>query len=345
MKKHLIAAAVAAAVAVPAAAQVTLSGRIDQSFGSFKSGSTSENVVNSNVGATSRLTFSGSEDLGGGLRAEFFLENGVTPDANAALSQFSRESYIGVSGGFGRLQIGKVTGWSADIDVFVNATGKLGGMNNGLAKAQSATAMDGLGDSANNSIAYTSPSFSGLQIQVQRAQGEKQGAATGDQTGITARFTRGPLRVSAGSTTTKGAVGADQKQQGLGIGYNMGVAKFGYFYGTYDPSKTVANDEREYSLVTVGVPLGAVTLYGAHHASETENRANEEAKAFVLGAEYGLSKRTGFYVEYAKVDNKGSAANLIMSGMNAGSGTGVVGNSTTAGTDARLISAGFRHFF
>jgi len=341
MKKHLIAAAVASAVAVPAAAQVTLSGRIDQSFGSFKSGSTNENVVNSNVASTSRLTFSGSEDLGGGLRAEFFLENGVTPDANAALNQFSRESYFGVSGGFGRLQIGKLSGWSADVDVFVNATGKLGIMNNGLAKAQGATAMDDLGTTQNNSVAYTTPAFSGLQIQVQRAQGETQGAATGDQTGVTARFTQGPLRVSAGSTTLKGASGADSKQQSLGIGYDMGVAKFGYFYGTFDPSKAAANDEREYNLLTVGVPLGAVTLYGAHHASETENTANQEAKAFVLGAEYGLSKRTGFYVEYAKVDNKGSAANLIMSGMSTAAG----GNQTTAGTDSRLISAGFRHFF
>ena len=88
MKKHLLAAAVAAAVCVPAAAQVSVSGNIDvNAMKSTKittvTGSTTATTDAKNTGsgadgtnsasqtgwATSELIFQATEDLGAGLKA------------------------------------------------------------------------------------------------------------------------------------------------------------------------------------------------------------------------------------------------------------------------------------
>ena len=79
MKKHLIAAAVAAAVAVPAMAQnVTMDGVIDSMYGSVDRGGTAAITgkfvgVVANVFATSQMNIRGTEDLGGGVKAGFRL--------------------------------------------------------------------------------------------------------------------------------------------------------------------------------------------------------------------------------------------------------------------------------
>jgi predicted porin len=64
-------------------------------------------LSNSNV-SNSRLGFRGTEDLGGGLAAGFWLEAGTTPDNGAtAISSFNRRSTVSLSGPFGELRMGR----------------------------------------------------------------------------------------------------------------------------------------------------------------------------------------------------------------------------------------------
>ena len=88
MKKHLIAAAVAAAVTGPVVAQVTVYGLLDGGYGTYKAKAGTASYKNTIVGgfdsangegwiSGSRLGFRGSEDLGGGLKANFVLEVGI----------------------------------------------------------------------------------------------------------------------------------------------------------------------------------------------------------------------------------------------------------------------------
>src|SRR3990167_6339833 len=64
---------------------------------------------------TSYIGFAGVEDLGGGLKAEFSLESflaadtGKTvPNMNSSTSGFwGRGSWVGLSGGFGRVALGQ----------------------------------------------------------------------------------------------------------------------------------------------------------------------------------------------------------------------------------------------
>ncbi|MEO5660098.1 MAG: porin, partial [Polaromonas sp.] len=94
MKKNLIALAVLAASGVASAqSNVTLYGLVDVYFGSTRTKvsqpgvantSLRQTVVNSGGFNTSRFGFKGSEDLGGGLKANFLLEGGFNADTGVA---------------------------------------------------------------------------------------------------------------------------------------------------------------------------------------------------------------------------------------------------------------------
>lgn len=79
MKKSLLALAVLGAFTGVASAQssLTIYGKVDQAFG-HKAGENDAYWADS--GARSRLGFKGTEDLGGGLKANFVLEHSLNPD-------------------------------------------------------------------------------------------------------------------------------------------------------------------------------------------------------------------------------------------------------------------------
>ncbi|MDO9203061.1 MAG: porin, partial [Hydrogenophaga sp.] len=112
MKKSLIALAVlAASGAAMAQSSVTLYGIADVVIHKDKGASA---ALASGGVSGSRLGFKGTEDLGGGLKANFVLEQGLQLDTGAigdgtaktAGQAFSRQSYVGLSGGFGEVKLG-----------------------------------------------------------------------------------------------------------------------------------------------------------------------------------------------------------------------------------------------
>ncbi len=363
MKKLLIASAALAMVAgtVQAQSSVTISGRIDQSIGSYKTeaANTGASRVNSNTYATSRLTFAGTEDLGGGMRAGFFLETGTVPDtgkgtaASAANTLFDRESNMFISGGFGEIRIGKITTDFTDSDVFVNATtSHVAGMNQALV----GSAIDGSntrvkvesasGDSANNTIQYTFPVFNGIKAQVFRSESassisattgsEVTGESLGVAEGFSIRYTQGKLKATVGQVSTRVAgAGKVEKATSMGASYDFGVVRVGAIRAVRDNTDTTANDKGTADVFSVAYPVNAkVTLVGAYHNYSNDKASTYDGKATVIGATYDFSKRTAAYVTYATSKNE-STGNYSVSGQ--------VG--TTAGADEKITSVGIKHFF
>ncbi len=136
-KKKLIVIAIAAAFALPLAAQaqssVTIYGKLYPQINSYSiTGATAPLpggvALNSLVGpitttaaqradvsgtvlqsSNSRLGFRGTEDLGGGLKALFQLEATVRVDTGAVgggAGVFNRDTFVGLSGGFGLVKFG-----------------------------------------------------------------------------------------------------------------------------------------------------------------------------------------------------------------------------------------------
>lgn len=138
MKKHLIAAAVAAAVAAPAMAQVTVYGNIDTGFQMRDSDttnrttgvttSTEASAITFSSDSSSRLGFRATEDIGGGLKATLVLETGlgsndVRTQTPAATTLGSRLKYVELSGGFGALRVGFQTSTTKDAWAVADAGG------------------------------------------------------------------------------------------------------------------------------------------------------------------------------------------------------------------------------
>ncbi|MEJ7685746.1 MAG: porin [Variovorax sp.] len=122
MKKSLVAlAALAVAGVASAQSSVTLFGVVDAAVSSYSNETRDERLLGtrasvntsrtalSNSGYnSSRLGFRGTEDLGGGLAASFWLEAPITnDDGQQGVATFARRSTVSLSGGFGEIRLGR----------------------------------------------------------------------------------------------------------------------------------------------------------------------------------------------------------------------------------------------
>jgi predicted porin len=211
MKKSLVAlAALAVAGIASAQSSVTLFGVVDAAV-SGVSNKTEDvfgnSITTSRTGLTnsgynsSRLGFRGTEDLGGGLAASFWLEAGLTNDngntgGNIAnngevrtTGLFNRRSTVSLSGAFGEVRLGRdytPTFWN---DTVFDPFGTNGVGTNLISTANgyssSGAANSGFTENfqyvrASNSIGYfLPPNLGGFYGQVMYAFGEKTNTDSG----------------------------------------------------------------------------------------------------------------------------------------------------------------------
>ena len=93
-----------------AQSSVTIAGVLDLSARSSKNSNGSIKSLSSGNNSTSRLVFRGTEDLGGGLRAGFWLEGSLQADTGVAGTgtQFwDRQATVSLSGPFGEVRMGR----------------------------------------------------------------------------------------------------------------------------------------------------------------------------------------------------------------------------------------------
>ena len=125
-------ACVLCAAATPAAAQssVTLYGIADAYLGATEASGSGRAIGLSSAGIQqSRIGIRVTEDLGAGLVANAVLENGFALNNGAAADPtraFSRQAWLGLSGGFGEVRAGRQNSpqyvMLAQLDAFTGAT-------------------------------------------------------------------------------------------------------------------------------------------------------------------------------------------------------------------------------
>jgi predicted porin len=277
MKKSLLALAALTAFAGAASAQssVTLFGIVDLAATSIKNGSAGETKSLAQDGInSSRLGFRGVEDLGGGLRAGFWLEGAlgadtgcggsgtlgsptavpavsttvnqstgapittgvsVTPASDVCIGQnWQRRSTVSLLGAFGEIRLGRDY-----TSTFWNLTifDPFGTNGTGSALNNNSTLGSGAGTAvrANNMIAYFLPALGGFYGQVQVAAGE------------------GWTGTGAGSTGNKYVGGR--------FGYGAGPVNVAVAYGKTYKTGTMVDD---FTNVNVGASynFGFMTLEG-----------------------------------------------------------------------------------
>ena len=332
MKKNLIALAVLAASGVASAqSSVTLYGlvdayvgtsRIKQSSPSLATISARQTVVDSGGFNTSRFGLKGSEDLGGGLKANFVLEAGFDVSTGAANNYtnpftgtessaiFGRQSWVGLSGGFGEVRVGKM--WTPYDEV--KGTGAAGFDANVFAPATGVWLSNGYQDRPGNALYYATPNFGGFSAAAMYSFGENKNAVPNADAGkiasVNLQYANGPLAVALShqNEKTNGSATAIKYTQ-LNGSWDFGVAKLLAAYGQVKdaslvnftvpattPATTFAVDKsREYQ-IGVDVPLGAVTLSTGFSRAKIDTTVGEvKSTGFGLAAKYDLSKRTFLY--------------------------------------------------
>ncbi len=302
MKKTLIAlAAVAATGAAFAQSTVTLSGTVD--VGIINPIGAEKARVDQSANGANQIVFSGSEDLGGGLKANFRLaqrfspESGMNDGSAANRATFQGESTVGLSGGFGAIKVGRSL---TALQGPVNSTDPWGTLQQGSVAVLTtgyATDIDnnpgstGGGAGRTDAVNYTSPTFGGFTAAV--SYGLKDSQSSGTVTtgaknlySLWASYANGPVMISGGAEQNR----TGDKVNAILATYDLGVAKLGAGYSTLNAVAAGA-DRKSYN-VMVTAPFGAVTLKAGYGQSKVDGAAAASVKKTGIGADYAMSKRT-----------------------------------------------------
>ncbi|MES2281606.1 MAG: porin [Pseudomonadota bacterium] len=338
MKKSLIALAALAAVgAASAQSSVTLYGVVDIGYGSqttegraTATGTARQSTsgVMDGANAGNRIGFRGTEDLGGGLKANFVIEQGISPTSGSlfaqragtagqqlagaagvaygggltapvaggipATSAFSaatnRQSYLGFSGGFGTVNVGYQ---------YTNLyeLGTLSGYNIGSEGVAGAyvSHLQGLaivGGTRANGITYISPNMGGFTVRAQ------YGAS-----GFVGNF---PI-TNTSSTAAGVASETSGRRWSLMGQYANGPLSAALAYtslrSTNIPAAAGINASRTGNLTQLGASydFGVVKLAGTYNNGKDGGTAATNVSSRYRAYQLGLSAPFGAFVPYVTI--------------------------------------------
>jgi predicted porin len=339
MKKSLIAlATLAAASASFAQSSVTVFGTFDPSIANQKTtygngNAVTQNYIRNSSQGTSQLSVKGVEDLGGGLKASFMLENDFDTrfDANGNayngkvnLGSGGGEQYVGLEGGYGSLKVGAANTPTLTTQASRNPIGtKIGSGFGGV-----------MGTSHvrnNNSLVYATPVFSGFSAAVGYAfktnadanaaaaynistgttTASLNTAAVGDITDIGLNYANGPLRAGLSNYMVAAtAAVAKNEQTNLYAQYDIAGATLYVGYHTEKTGTSLKQDGYNVAVKYALTPsVNLLANYGELNDKLAANAAApKDKKISAIGAQYLLSKRTSLYARYVDEKNDNAAA-------------------------------------
>ena len=389
-KQQVIVAAVAAAfLSAPttllAQSSVTISGVLRASFDNIKidgrAGRSNETKVNDE---SSNITFSVTEDLGGGLQAIGRIE--MRPSLDSGALTAAGTTYVGLrSKSWGQLTFGRhnLHYINTESDLYGrggslrgDSTAILSYVNGGATPIANATRTP-------NTIHWLSPNWSGFTAIVAYS--------------TTAGGAAGPVEADIGSPVRRGqtwhfnpnykaanwqigysyinakvdgafagfnpslfnsSAGLDQRGNRLYGSYNWGGFKAGLVWDKSRLRTVTAAATTEVSDRTAwSIPLSYSTGSHSFHAHFDKARHDKaagfsgldtKANMFALAYVYDLSKRTAVGLTYAKINNGAAAFYSLYtptSGTQSPTGVGSTGVGVNAGEDPRLFAATVRHSF
>ena len=331
MKKLLIASAALAMVAGTAQAQstVTVYGSIDTGYSSHES-KTAAGVKTTNAGiaqssdVTSRWGMRGSEDLGGGLKANFNVETGIGSGSNGALNSNTDAAGAWVN----TTVLGNRAMWAS----IVTAGGLeiRGGLQNQFIRDAALNNADGTTNVVGNILAGNSSVFANRHnaISVTQTLGAvKFGAATtGKSTEVTntadvdagkgyelmARYAQGPLQIDgayrkvdnkSAAVAATGLYVVNASSTAVSTS-NLGVA-----------AADAVNSETETTVISASYNLGPVKAfagYGTQDVLTVATGAKSEREVMTFGVNGNVNAKTQLFATYSTGETKANAASAAL---------------------------------
>ncbi len=285
-----------------------------------------------------------------------------TNDKGESATLASRNSFVGIGGGFGKIELGqKDSAYKAltdiGLDIMSNTTASNHGSSNTFSRGDARL---------KNSVHYLAPNLSGLDLGLSYGFDEARTLATdgsrqkNDRFSLAGKYKTGDLQLAAGydrqgskndsgnttkelnSTVYTKLVASYALPGGTFIGAGFEQAKMDYATGK-DPKQT-------FTTVALGQTLGKTTIrasyttMGALKNARSGQEGDYKAKQWVIGATYDIYKQTQLYAYATKIKNeKSQNANLGNPVYDTALGTSSA--SLTKGNDPQAFGAGIRYTF
>ncbi len=359
MQKKIIALAIASAFAAPVAmADVTMYGTMDGGFRHQTNDDPAKGTTDSmQMGQynTARFGLKSVEDMGDGMKTTVVLETSYAPGgigANSAMNSttyvnpttgasatgpnlatnnpfgllFDRQATLGVSGGFGSVEMG----WNYTTSFKTIAT--YDPMNYkwlGQAMAQTSDTQDRAGN-----VVYSN-TFGDVSVRAEydvtnATKTSQPSTGAGRAVGVT--YASGAINAgvaySAQEASAAGLAYDDSMTHvTAGAGYKFGDAKVSVGYAK-KATKTAANDNTSTNMWLGGSfkATGAVNVSAAYYNRVTNtgaaNALDNTTKVMIVGATYDLSKKTQMYVSFDKTTlSVDGSADVVTNGSTIGVST------------------------
>ncbi|NPT46294.1 porin [Paraburkholderia sp. 1N] len=291
----------------------------------------------------SEFGMEGTEDLGGGLKAKFKLENGFsTANGGAGISNgnfFGRQAWVSLESNLGELKTG------LQFSPFFLALYRLdprGLSTFGSSSVIYADSVVATGVFDSNAVSYTSPAISGFTGSVLYALGGEAGNfSAGRNYSADLMYNNGTLMIDAafydgnpgGTAQTPVPTNVGFIGRMLGASYKFESFTFKASYTSYKIAGSFSNNVYGGG-VNYDITPALDVNGGVWYTTDRNNSSNHSILA-ALGTQYALSRSTSLYGQIGIVNNHGK--------MN----TGLSINGATqevAGTTVGAV-VGIRHLF
>lgn len=319
---------------------VTLYGVADTFIQHLNNGGVSSVSERSGGSTGSMFGLRGNEDLGGGLMAQFDVENGFNINDGTGFVDtsvlFYRQAWVGLTHStYGSLTFGRQYEPSFraiyPTDPF-RANDIMSPLSAGvLAVDRNTLSTQYVAGRASNSILYQSPVFAGFQVDAMYAfatsVAQPTPATTGNILDLSASYRGYGLYVGiayqyqhSGFETITGLPAAlalaDTEHYSAGLAYRIGVvnlqANYSYNRAKEVPAHSLAallDTSHPYSLAEVGATIQATSADVFEIAGINRNvrGADDSTWGIQAGYDHSLSKRTSLYARIGYMKNHGEA--------------------------------------
>ncbi|MDN7673116.1 porin [Burkholderia oklahomensis] len=352
--KSITAAALVVAHASLAHAQssVTLYGAVDSGILWQSTSAASFSPTAPNTGAVVRFKdggvysslwgIKGSEDLGGGYRANFRLQGAFDSgagkfglgDTPGAVASFNQIATVGVSGPFGTFNVGRqiVPMIYAMADTDVRAARFFGSILTAWLGLNTAAGWPGNSTNApigalydSNALVYQSPAVVGASLALEYAPGGVPGGMQrGSRASVVLRYSADGLNLAAvyyNGHDTNPAPGASatglDNNRFVYVGAQYKLKDFAVS-ASYGNGKNPAHGDRaNLDMFSFGVGYHVSPFFriasGVYYLKD-KNRSANKSTSIVLGSDYDLSKHTTLYAQAGRVDNRGTMDQMLSYG-------------------------------
>jgi predicted porin len=325
MKRKLFVAALTALGANAAMAQssVTLYGLVDLEVGKYDG----SNAIRMNTGATSFWGLKGSEDLGGGYKAVFQLEQQFNPNNGTfynSSSFFSGRSTVGLEGWFGHLVVGR------DVNASHYAFGQNGLVAGYAARGGISEANGGPGQidtvRTNNSANYA---YTLGPVTVRAQVASHDSAVQGDNVPYSASIVYQDPNLKLAASYIR------PQPENARWAYTAGQYDFGFarLYAGYGFGQNTFSQSMHNQMVGLNIPIGPTQAVMTTFSHTTSNGQTIQCRS-ALGYFYFLSKATSVYADVVYDSKSGRFA------------YGTTGwQATGSSTNGTGYTVGLRHLF